>query len=115
MPKAAKIAVIVVGLVVGIGLIAWRLMGSDDGTGMASRIAVVDVLTGDAMWIKTGDPRLRMVPGKGEAGEYSLFPIEKRDGGWVIGERYRAGLLDEFSDDSRLKIDVSTFASPEAP
>jgi hypothetical protein len=115
MPKAAKIAIIVVGLAVGIGLIAWRLIGTDDGTGMANRVAVVDVLTGDAMWIKMGDGRLRMVPGKGEAGEYSLYPIEKIDGQWVIGERYRDGLLSEFSDDPRLKIDVSTFASPEQP
>ena len=113
MPKAAKIAVIVVGLTVGLGLIAWRVFGGGDGTGAADRVAVVDVLTGDARWIKLDDPRLRTIPGKGEAGEYSLYPIERVDGRWVIGARYRAG-LSEF-DPAELKIDMSTFESPEAP
>jgi hypothetical protein len=115
MPKALKIAIIVVGLTAGLGLIGWRLLSGGDDTGLANRVAVVDVLSGEAMWVKLDDPRMITVPGKGEAGELSLYPIERVDGRWVIVERYRDGLLEQFEDASRLSIDVSTFESPEAP
>ncbi len=115
MPKALKIAFLVVGLTAGLGLIAWRIFGGGDDTGLANRVAVVDVLNGDAMWVKMDDPRMLTVPGKGDAGELSLYPIEKVDGRWVIIERFRDGLLAQFEDPSRLAVDVSTFESPEAP
>lgn len=115
MTKALKIAIIVVGLGAGLGLIGWRFLSGGDDTGLANRVAVVDVLSGDAMWVKMDDPRMITVPGKGEAGELSLYPIEKIDGRWVIVERYREGLLEQFDDASRLSVDVSTFESPDAP
>lgn len=115
MPKALKIAIIVVGLTAGLGLIGWRLFGGDDGTGLADRVAVVDVLTGDAMWVKLDDKRMITVPGKGEAGELSLYPIERVGSQWFIVERYREGLVRQFTDPSRLMVDISSFESPEAP
>lgn len=114
MPKQAKIALIVAGLLLGLGGVAWHLF-SGEGSPLATRVAVVDVTTGQAMTLPTDDPRLRVMPGVNDAGERALYPIVKEGAGWIINPRYQDLLVERFGKDDRLKIDLDSFASPSAP
>lgn len=114
MPKQAKIAVIVVGLLLGLGGITWYLL-SGEKSPIANRVNVVDVTTGVAMSLPTDDPRLRVIPGLNEAGDRVLYPIVNEDGRWIINTRYQDLLVERFGKDARLKIDLNSFASPSAP
>lgn len=111
MPKAAKIAVIVVGLVVGVGALIWYV-ASRDASPLADRIRVVDVLTGEVMTLSREDERLRLMPGIAADGERSLYPLSQDGGVWVINPRYQDLLIEKYGSDERLKIDTATFASP---
>lgn len=114
MPKQAKIALIVVGLLLGLSGIAWFAF-SGEGNPVADRIAVVDVTTGEAMNLRRNDERLRVMPGVNNAGERALYPLENEGGRWIINPRYQDLLVERFGKDERLKIDLNTFASPSAP
>jgi hypothetical protein len=111
MPKAAKIAIIVVGLVVGVGALVWYVSARESNP-VASRIRVVDVLTGEVMTLAKEDERLMVMPGISADGERSLYPLAEVNGTWVINPRYQDLLVEKFGGDERLKIDTATFASP---
>jgi hypothetical protein len=114
MPKAAKIAIIVVGLVVGLGMIGWRFLSAEDAPG-PSRLQLVDVLSGEAMTLRTGNSRIAQLPGTGKSGEKSLYPIVLQGDRWVIAPLYRDVLIQRFGDDDRVAIDLETFTVPNAP
>lgn len=114
MPKQAKIAVIVAGLLLGLGGIAWFLFLGERSP-LASRVAVVDVTTGEVLNLSVDDDRLRVMPGVNDAGERALYPIVNENGSWIINPRYQDLLVERFGKDDRLKIDLNSFASPSAP
>lgn len=114
MPKAAKIAVIVVGFLVGLGAIGWYFFSGPDRPGPA-RVEVVDVFSGEAMTLRTGDSRIERLPGTNADGERTLYPLVEENGRWVISPPYRDVLMRRFGEDDRVVIDLETFESPSAP
>lgn len=114
MPKQAKIAVIVAGLLLGLGGVVWYV-ASGERSPLASRMPVVDVTTWEVMNLPVNDEKLRVIPGVNDAGERALYPIVNEDGRWVINPRYQDLLVERFGKDARLKIDLNSFASPSAP
>jgi hypothetical protein len=111
MPKAAKIALMVVCLVVGLGALVWYV-SNRNANPVADRIRVVNVLTGEVMNLPREDERLRVMPGITAEGERLLYPLAQENGKWVINPRYQDLLIEKFGGDERLIIDTTTFASP---
>jgi len=87
--KPWQLAVIVIGLLVGGGLIAWQGFASDE-VRLADSILLVDVTTGEIF--EAPLPRGRTVgfPAKNpKTGKETLLPASQLDGKWFVGSRYR--------------------------
>ncbi|HED52620.1 MAG TPA: hypothetical protein ENJ00_00255 [Phycisphaerales bacterium] len=105
--KPWQIAVVVIGLLVGIGGIVLAI-GKDSGPDLADKLILVDVTTGDTYTVSLRN-RSVVIPVKSpETGQRTLLPIELDDEteSWHISEHYMPALsgIEEISD----KVDPET-------
>lgn len=85
--KPWQMAVIVIGLVVGVGSVIWQFMG-DDGPDLSYRLTLVDVETGDIFEISDYRRITAVLPAARPGSDArALVPIEKdKAGDWYLTE-----------------------------
>ena len=105
--KPWQIAVVVVGLLVGIGGIVLA-MGKDSGPDLADKMILVDVTTGNTYKISYKNRSVVLPVRSPETDERTLFPIEYNEekGGWFMNRRYMGDMdgIEKISD----KVDAES-------
>jgi hypothetical protein len=90
--KPWQLAIILIGLVVGGGLITWQTASSDQ-VKLADAILLVDVTTGEIIDAPFPSGRPVMFPGKNpKSGKATLLPATQEEGKWFVGSRYRSAV-----------------------
>jgi len=86
--KPWQIAVIVGGLLIGAGSVAWNIMRGDE-LPLAGRVIMADLTTGELFEFKTTS-QSTLVPEKNpDTGKFNLIPVEQgTDGKWRVRRRY---------------------------
>jgi len=83
--KPWQLAVIIIGLVGGLGLLGWQIFGGEKlHTG--NEIVLMDVMTGDRFVADVSGSKTVILPEKHpETGAYTLLPITEDDAGrWYV-------------------------------
>ncbi|MGP1309099.1 MAG: hypothetical protein ACTS27_02745 [Phycisphaerales bacterium] len=106
MPKAAKIAIIVVGLLVGLGATGWFLL-SRDSNPLPSGQLLVHVQTGEVKSVKRES--LRLLPAPDDDGNRLWYPAIREGGRVYVIERYQGYLVDQLQGRSDLQVNFETF------
>ncbi len=106
MPKAAKIAIIVVGLTVGLGALAWFTFGSSNPS-LPNGQLLVHVVTGQTKTMDRDD--IRMLPAPDENGDRLWFPAYRENGTVRVIDRYQDFLVEKLGERKDLRVDLSTF------
>ncbi len=107
--KPWQLAVIVIGLLVGGGLIAWQGLTSKE-VSLADSIMLVDVTTGEIFQAPLPTGRTVGFPAKNpKTGKETLLPATQVDGKWFVGSRYR-----EFVKDIVQGAGASSAADPSS-
>jgi len=105
--KPWQIAVVVIGLLVGIGGIVLA-MGKDSGPDLADKMILVDVTTGNTYKISYKNRSVVLPVRSPETDERTLFPIEYNEekGGWFMNRRYMGDMdgIEKISD----KVDAES-------
>jgi len=79
--KPWQLAIIIIGLVGGIGLVVWNVMGKDQ-IRRPDSILLMDVVTGDRFVADVSGRKSVFIPEKNpETGKYTLVIIHKEDDG----------------------------------
>jgi hypothetical protein len=87
--KPWQLAVIVIGLLVGGGLIAWQGLTSNE-VKLAESVVVVDVLTGELFEVPLPEGQAISFPLKNpNSGKAALIPAAQVDGKWFVRTRFR--------------------------
>ncbi len=87
--KPWQLAVIVIGLLVGGGLIAWQGFASEE-VKLADSIMLVDVTTGEIFEAPLPTNKTVGFPARNpKTGKETLLPASTSDGKWFVGSRYR--------------------------
>ncbi len=86
--KAWQKFVIVGGLVVGVGLIAWNtLFAGGNGANLNNSLVLLDVTTGKAYRADPSRDSLMFPDRCPETGKFTLVPVIEQDGKWRVPER----------------------------
>jgi len=105
--KPWQIAVVVIGLLVGIGGIVLA-MGKDSGPDLADKMILVDVTTGNTYKISYKNRSVVLPVRSPETNERTLFPIEYNEekGAWFMKRRYMGAMdgIEKISD----KVDAES-------
>jgi hypothetical protein len=116
--KPWQLAVIVIGLLVGGGLITWQGF-SPGAVKLADSIMLVDVTTGEIFEAPLPSDRTVGFPAKSPTtGKETLLPATQIEGKWFVGSRYREFVKDIVqSAGATSAADASTFEvkSPTGP
>lgn len=87
--KPWQLAVIVIGLLVGGGLITWQVASSNE-LRLTDSILLVDVTTGEIFETPLPDGRAVIFPAKNpKTSKLTLLPVAQIDGKWSVRPRYR--------------------------
>jgi len=111
--KPVQIAVIAIGLIVGLAGLFLAFSGNS-GPNLADKMILVDVTTGDTFAVSLKG-RSVMLPSKNpETQQRTLFPIEQDESNaWRISPRYRSGLEDIENVSSKINRDTGAVDLPE--
>jgi len=105
--KPWQIAVVVIGLLAGAGMVVMSIFNSD-APRLANSLTVVDIETGDLFEIGVGKGMISFPIKNPNNGKVSLMPVYKGEGGhWFVASRYLGdiGTLDGIKPDA---IDASS-------
>lgn len=109
--KPLKIALLVIGplaLIVGL-----YLAFAGRGSGMASRVTLLDVTTGQTRSVASSS--IKFLPAPNDAGVMALFPVIRNQAGqWEIPDRYRESVR-ELAKSNQIQIDPETLTLANAP
>ncbi len=109
--KPLKITLLVLGpiaLIVGI-----YLAMAGRSSGLASRVTLLDVTTGQTKTVSAGS--IKFLPAPNESGVMALFPVIRNEAGqWEIPDRYRDALRD-LAKENQIQIDPETLTLANAP
>ncbi len=106
--KPWQLAVIVIGLLVGGGLIAWQTVSSDE-VELADTIIVVDAVSGEIFRSPLPSGRSFSFPMVNPAtGKETILPVAEIEGKWFVSANFR-GLLKGIEGASKGPIDSKTF------
>ena len=103
--KPWQIAIIIIGLVGGLGLLGWNIFGGER-IHKADSVVMVDVNTGELFEFSVKGRKGVMVPAKHpETGERTLLPVVKsEDGKWVVSSNHMFE-LNRYESEERSSID----------
>ncbi|MBX3322141.1 MAG: hypothetical protein KF757_04040 [Phycisphaeraceae bacterium] len=91
--KPWQLAVIVLGLLGGTGLLVWNAMGKSSKVQTIDEMSFVDVLDGSMYVVNLRGRRGIGVPARNpDTGEYTLMPVFQDGNEWVIPDYYRPAL-----------------------
>lgn len=116
--KPVQIAIIVVGLIVGVVGIVMALRGNS-GPNLADKIILLDVTTGDAYAVSIKGRSIVLPYKSPETQERTLLPMRIREGeGWVLDERYLGSLkrienVSSLVDSSSGKVSIDEGIKPK--
>jgi hypothetical protein len=104
--KPWQLAIIIIGLVGGIGLVGWNLF-SGQRIQQADSVVMVDVNTGALFEFSVKGSKSVLIPAKNpETGERTLLPVDKAEGGgWMIAARYMHA-MSRYKPEERTSIDA---------
>lgn len=87
--KPWQIAVVIIGLLGGTGLLAWNFLGSSSKK-TADSMSFIDVVDGTLFKADLRAKKGMIVPAKNpDTGEYTLVPVEKSGSDWVVPDYFR--------------------------
>ena len=105
--KPWQLAVIVLGLLGGTGLLVWNAVGSER-IEKADKMMLVDIATGQLFEANIAGRRAVLVPAKHpETGERTLMPVGKDEQGTWRGDGRHMSLMSEYPREQRTAIDGS--------
>jgi len=104
--KPWQLAIIIIGLVGGIGLVGWNLFGGEK-IQQADSVVMVDVNSGELFQFSVKGSKSVLIPARHpDTGERTLLPVDKgEDGGWVVAARYMH-VMSRYKPEERTSIDA---------
>lgn len=109
--KLFKITLLVLGplaLIVGIYVAL-----SGRSSGMASRVTLLDVTTGQTRSVSASS--IKFLPAPNDAGVHCLFPVVRNEAGqWEVPDRYRESVRD-IAKSHQVQVDPETLTLSNAP
>lgn len=106
--KPWQVAVIVIGLLAGIGLTVWSTAFSGETVEIASSMTLVDVTTGQLYEVPVPNRSLSYPLVNPETSQRTLIPAVQKDGQWEVPSHMRFRLKEGLKVDTKDVIDFKS-------